>query len=316
MNPHIKFGMLIAASSLFGILCSASAQADGIGVAWVGTSGMAKRVLAGFETRMAALAPDWTIEVNGELADMAALSNSYQDFANRYGGAVILRSNGAKWLAANQPSKPTFIGAANHPPSLGVVKDVEKPEGNITGVTYYLDPLTVLETFTGVKELDSALFIHQEGHPGTAIDRAGYGRACEEMFMSCTFVTTPDSSGVAQAIADNSGFDGIIIGNQAPLFDDRAHFKKALKAAGKTPILGLNSNVPKMGGLAALAADDRKLGAMLADKVSAVMRNGATIAATPVGTDDLPTLFLNSTTQARLQLSIPKQMVEAATIIK
>ena len=315
MKSPIKFGTLLVACSLFGTIASGPANADGIGVTWVGKSGMAKRVLTGFESRMAMIAPDWTIEVKGELADTSALSASYADFAGRYGGTVVLRSNGAKWLAANQPDRPTFIGAANHPPSLGVIKTVEKPEGNVTGVTYYLNPLTVLETFTAVKELDTALFIHQEGHPGSVIDKQGYEPACEDMFMSCTFVTVSDSSGVSQAIADNPGFDGIIIGNQAPLFDDPHDFDKALMAAGKIPILGLNRNVPKLGGLAALAADDRKLGAMLADKVVAVLRDGATIADTPVGTDEIPTLILNRTTQKRLELSIPRQMVEAAEII-
>lgn len=311
-------GNLLKIATLAGVACAlaTTANAEGIGVAWVGKSGMAKRVLAGFEARMSEIAPDMEIVVKRELEDTDQLSGAYGELSDKFGAVVVLRSNGSKWLAKNSASVPTFIGGVNHPPSLGVIENMDSPEGKVTGVTYYLDPLIVLETFSAIKAMDSILFIQQEGHPGSEIDKAGFQSACDELFVTCSFVQIPDSKTLEQTVTDNSGHDGIIIGNQVPLFDDEANFKAAVAAAGQTPILGLNRKISEMGGLATLGADDNKLGGLLADKVVAVMRDGKSIAETPVGTDEQPKLVLNTTTQENLGLNVPAQMVEEAELLQ
>lgn len=296
-------------------LIAGAAMADGIGVTWVGSSGMAKRVLSGFSERMAEAAPDWTIEVNGELADTDALAASFESYAATYGHVVVLRSNGSKWLAGNPPSVPTFIGGENHPPSLGVIENMAAPEGNITGVTYYLDPIVVLETLTAIVPAEKVLFIQQEGHPGSDVDKAGFSLACDDLFLECAFVRIPDSAGLADTIKANEGYGAIVIGNQVPLFDDADNFAAGVEAAGDVPILGLHKQVAALGGLAALAANDRKLGAMLADTVLNVVRDGQAIADTPVGTDTKPTLFLNEATLNTLGLSVPRQMMDVAEVV-
>ena len=99
---------------------------------------MTKRVVKGFEKGMAEMAPDIRIEYHRELASMDSLAQLADKWNKEKDGIVLLRSNAAKWLAKNSPSIPTFIGGCNNPAQLGTIKNLDAPEGTITGVTYFL----------------------------------------------------------------------------------------------------------------------------------------------------------------------------------
>ncbi len=128
--------VLFTATLLFGQASDCAAQ--DIGVAWVGKSGMANRVLAGFEETIKKAGSDIKIEYKKELAGLDDLKATVEAWQKDKKGMVILRSNGAKWLGKNPPQVPTFIGGCNHPVQLGAVKSLDSPEGNITGVTYFI----------------------------------------------------------------------------------------------------------------------------------------------------------------------------------
>lgn len=308
MRRTLSFAAIMA-------LAAGLAHADGAGITWAGKSSMADRVHKGFVERMAEIAPDIAVETRGPLADFDALAAAVTDFHAAYGAAVVLRSNGSEWLAANGAAGPTFIGGGNYPPALGVIQNMAAPEGQITGVTYYLEPVVVLETLSAIKPIETLLILNLTGHPGSAVEQAEFPPACGDLFIECRFVEVAAAAGMAEAIAANADVSAILVGNQTPLFDDAAAFDKALEAAGTVPVFGLTDTVAKRGGLAALGADDVKLGRMLADRYVAVMRGGKTIADTPVGTDDSPVLYLNGATMERLGIEVPRQMLDAAVSV-
>ena len=137
-----------------------AANATDIGVAWAGKSGMAERVTAGFEQGMKELAPDIKIEYQKELGSVDDLAVVAAKWEKEKNGMVLLRSNAAKWLGQNPPTIPTFIGACNNPNQLGAVKNLQAPEGNITGVTYYLPVDSQFEIFQAIiPDLKSLLLV-------------------------------------------------------------------------------------------------------------------------------------------------------------
>ena len=229
----ILLAMLMA---LPAAVCSAAS----VGVAYIGQSGQAERTLAGFNERMREIAPEMTIETRAGLADEDALARTVESMSLRHDGLILVRSNASQWLAANRTTVPTFIAGGNHPPTLGSVLNMDAPEGNVTGVTYFLDHATVMEIFVALapQALTWELFT-QAGHPAAPIDSEGVAEACVAVFISCASTELSAARDLAPAIRASKA-EAFLIGNQAPLYDDPALFAEALEAAGDRPIFSLN----------------------------------------------------------------------------
>ncbi len=78
-----------------GVACAGPTQ---LGLAWFGTSGMAKRVSAGFEKGMKEPAPDVAIEYKKELASEEEFARVVAAWEKEKNGMVLLRSNAATWV--------------------------------------------------------------------------------------------------------------------------------------------------------------------------------------------------------------------------
>lgn len=299
-------------------LVSVSAQyavAKDIGVAWEGKSGMANRVTDGFEKGMKEFAPDIGIEYQKDLPSIEEVAVFASKWQKEKDGMVILRSSGAKWLGNNPPSIPTFIGGCNNPTELGAVKDLQAPEGNITGVTYFLPVDTQFEIFQAViPNLDSVALLLEKGHPSSVIDQEGTKAVCDKLGIKYneTFCASPE-----EAINATKQFKGnvsaIILGNQALLLDNAA---KIVEAAESTPVLAYSANPVKVGALGGFVADDVKLGYLLAQSVTDVLVNGKAVKEVPVKVDPEPKFFINVKTAERLGIEVPYKILETATLIE
>ena len=307
--------MFLALGLLLVSVCPASVFAQDIGVAWSGTSGMTKRVMAGFEQGMQELAPGVKIEVKAELEsidDLAAVAERYQ---KEKAAMLVLRSNGAEWLATHAPSIPTFIGGCSHPGELGAVKNLNAPEGNITGVTYYLPVAAQFEVFQAIlPDLKSVLLLVEKGHPSAAIDQEGTKEACAALGIAYTEKLCETKEDVLAAVQEAQGqVSAIVIGNQAVVFDAT---KSIVAAAGQTPVLAYSAKPVKDGALGGFAADDKKLGYMLAESVVDVLINGKKIVNVPVKIDTDPGFYVNTVTAEKLGIEIPYSILESATLVQ
>ena len=98
----------------------------------------------------------------------------FKEFEASKSGIVFLRSNGAGFLGKASPRIPCFIGGCNDPRALGAVNNPSAPEGNITGVTYYIPFAkrfdTIMKLFPNIKTVGVLL---EKGHPGTPIEQRG-----------------------------------------------------------------------------------------------------------------------------------------------
>ncbi|MCP4574758.1 MAG: hypothetical protein GY846_00520 [Deltaproteobacteria bacterium] len=291
------------------------ANATDIGLAWAGKSGMAKRVTAGFDQGMKELAPDIKIEYQKELPsidDLAVVAGKWEKEKN---GMVLLRSNGAKWLGQNPPAIPTFIGGCNNPKQLGAVKNLQAPEGNITGVTYYLPVDTQFEIFQAIiPDLKSVLLLLGAGNPSAPVDQAATKAVCEKLGIKYEEKLCDTEEDAIKAVEANKGkVSVIIIGNQSLNIDNAENI---VKAAGNTPVLSYSSKPVKVGALGGFVADDKKLGYMLAESVVAVLKNGKAIKAVPVKVDPEPKFYINAKTAEALKIEIPFTILESATVIQ
>lgn len=299
------------------VILSAPLSAAGIeiGLAWVGESGMAKRVNSGFSQGLQELAPEISVEEKKELATLDDLATLVSTWEKEKDGMVLLRSNAAKWLGQHPPAIPTFIGACNHPGQLGAVKNLDAPEGNITGVTYFLPKESQFEIIrTIIPDLNSVLLLVEKGHPSSAIDQEGTRRVCGKLGLNYTEAVCSSVEEAVKAAEDHKGkVSCIIIGNQSLIIDNAG---KIIEAAGQTPVLSYSSKPAKVGALGGFVAEDTKLGYMLAQTVVDVLKKGKSIKDMPVKVDPDPKFYLNAATAERLGIEIPFTILEAATIVE
>ena len=286
-----------------------------LGLAWVGKSGMANRVTTGLETGFKEMLPDAKIEEKKELASTDALAEVVKRWEKEKDGMIILRSNGAEWLGKNPPQIPTFIGGCNHPGQLGAVNQLDSPEGNITGVTYYLPVETQFEIFTAIlPDLKSILLLLEEGHPSSLIDQKGTESVCKKLNIQYAekFVAT-ELEAVQVAKKYKGKVSSIIIGNQAMIMEAA---DKIVAAAGDTPVVSYSNKAVKLGALGGFVADDEKLGYLLAETVRDVLVKGKTVKDVPVKVDPQPNFFVNAKTAQNLGIEIPYTILKSATIIE
>ena len=292
-----------------------AANGADIGVAWAGKSGMANRVTAGFEQGMKELAPDIKIEYQKDLGSVDELAVVAAKWEKEKNGMVLLRSNAAKWLGQNPPAIPTFIGGCNNPNQLGAVKNLQAPEGNITGVTYYLPVDSQFEIFQAIiPDLKSVLLILGKNNPSAVVDQAATKAVCEKLGIKYTEKLCETMEDTIKAVDEYKGkVSVIIIGNQALGIDNAENI---VKAAGNTPVLSYSSKPVKAGALGGFVADDKKLGYMLAESVVAVLKDGKGIKEVAVKVDPEPKFYINAKTAEALKIEIPFTILETATVIQ
>lgn len=301
------------------LLCASLAGAAPlkIGITWMGQSSMAERIQAAFTQTIQKRVPKVDIEfqhVKG-LEDFDAITRIVRRYEKEKDGIVLLRSNGAKWLSQNPVSIPTFIGATNNPKAIGAVKNMDAPQGMITGVTYYLPHEVQFQIFEKLlPKMESVLLLLQKGHASTAVDRKGTRAACEKRGLAYHEKVCESEADSIDAV---NGFkkkvSAIIIGTNSINLDNS---QAIVAAAGKTPVLAYTDKAVKNGALAGYVPDDAKRGQLLAESVYQVLVEKKPIAQVPVKTDPDPRFLLNSQAAEKLGLTIPYSVLRHARILE
>lgn len=313
-NPQKRITQLIAAA-LGTCALAYSALALDVGVAWVGKSGMSNRVEEGMTNKLMQIGPDIKLEVRKELATMDDLKAAIADFEKSKKAMVIIRSSGVEYLTKNPTKIPTFVGGAHDLRALGAVKNLQAPEGNITGVTYALPVDTQFETFMAVlPKMKSVILLTEKGHPSGKIDIDNTDAATKKVGLSFKSIEISSTDEAIAAVKNNIGkTDAFIIGNQAKVFDIG---KAIVQAAGNTPVLSYAEKPISEGAIGGFVPDDRKLGGMLAESIVDVMINKKPISTVPVKVDPKPIFYVNGKSAERLKVEIPFEILQAAKVVE
>lgn len=290
--------------------------AKNIGIAWVGKSSMQDRALKGFLLQMEILKSDFNIEIKKELKSVEELKVLALKWNKEKDGMVLLRSTAAKMLSTTKTDIPTFIGGTNHPIELGAVKNFMKPEGNITGVTYYINKKTTLTMIKIlIPDLKSIMFVGEKGHPSTSLEQKETQELSKEIFHIEYYEYISDNIGsIVEEIKNKKDkVSAIILGNQALVFDNAGVITKA---AGNTPVFAYSKGSISNGALAGYVADDIKLGRELANSVYSILYHNKKIKEVPIKIDKNPIFYVNKSTLKRLNLRIPYRLESKVQYVK
>ena len=285
-----------------------------MGVAYTSYSGMAERVLAGFIDEMKTQRVPMELEYKTGLADLDVLAREVRAFEKTKDAILIMRSTGAGWLAKNPTRIPTFVAACNHPGQLGVIKNMNAPEGNVTGATYYLPRDVQWEIFRAIlPDIHSIFLILEKGHPSSMVDHRETQAICKKLGIDYRyrFCTSLDDA-LATIEKNQHQPDAFVLGTQSLSIDNT---DRMVARFPHLVFLSYSSKQVENGALAGFVANDEILGRKLAISVKDILVDGKPFHQVPVKFDERPKFLLNVLTAERLHIEIPFEILRTATLI-
>lgn len=319
----MKWSRLFSVISLAAFVTAGSiaafAEQTKVVLMWVGKAGMPKRVSTGFIQKMKQIAPNVEIIQYRELKDTEEATRIFKQAEATANGIVFLRSSGAEFLGKLEGNLkvPCFVGACNNPQDLGTVKNLDAPEGMVTGVTYHVPYAkrfdTMLGLFPNVKSV--ALFL-EKGHPASSIDREGTKLECAKRRIAYHEVTASNLDQVRDGAKQLGGKVDLFIMGSVGLVLDNLSTLLAIANQHKTPIFSYAADRAEKGATAELAANDDELGQMLAESVVDVVVNKKPISKVPVKLDPNPDLVINEAMINSLGIKVPEALMSRARLVK
>jgi len=293
-----------------------AAQAKEIAVIWDTKTAMPQNVTMGFLPKLRELAPDLKVNLFRELKDFEEAKRVFHECESKMDGIVFLRSSGAEYLGKINPKVPCFIGACNNPVELGTINNLNAPEGMVTGVTYYIPYAQrldiILSLFPATKSI--ALLV-EKGHPSGPIEQAGTQAECKARGIAYREVVATSLDELVRETRALGKVDLIILTNTRLVMDNVVSLLPIATPMG-IPIFSYADRPVKAGAVAGIAADDRKLGAMLAESVVDVLLKGKPVSQVPVKTDTTPQLTINEPMMQSLGLKFPEAVMKNAAIVR
>ncbi len=304
-------------SPVLGVNSVSFAEQKRVAVMWVGKASMPNEVFIGFLHRQKELAPELAVTLKRELADMPEAERLFKSFEASMDGIIFLRSSGAEFLGKANPTIPCFVGATNSPLELGAIKDLNAPEGKITGVTYdipYTKRFQVIKSlFPNIK---SVALVTEKGHPGGIIDQKETSEECRKLGLTYHDVSGATVQELVDGMKNLAGkVDLFILANNKLVLDNTTNFA-SISYNTKTPLFAYSERPAHNGAVAALVARNEFLGNMLADSVVDVVVKGKPVSKVPVKTDPNPEILINEASMKSLGISFSPAIMEKAGIIK
>jgi putative tryptophan/tyrosine transport system substrate-binding protein len=295
----------------------AVAAAKKIALMWQGKAGMPKRVSMGFLPAIKKLAPGLEVTTKIDIPSMQEAETVFHSFETTMNGIVFLRSNGAEFLAKANAKIPCFIGACNNPQELGVVRNLNQPEGNITGVTYFIPYEKRFQVLRSIfPNVKSICLLLQEGHPASHVDRDGTKAQCEKFRIAYNEIVASNATELLDKTKKIIGnVDMVIISSTAVAIDNAVSIV-GICNVHKITSFSYAEGRAKLGVTAEVSADDEKLGAMLAESVADVVVKGKPVAAVPVKMDPNPQVLINEKSLQTVGIQLPKELPFKVEILK
>ncbi len=294
-----------------------NAESKTVAVMWEGKAEMANRVAMGFLARVRTVAPDIEVKQYRQLKNIQEAQRVFEECESKMDGIVFLRSSGAQFLATVDPKVHCFVGGCNNPAELGVIKNLQAPEGKVTGVTYWIPYEKRFEIIKSLfPNIRSVGLLVEKGHPGGLIEAQGTRDQCNRAGIAYSDVVASDLSTLLDGVKKLAGrVDLIIFPANRLISDNIANLLPVLNAA-KTPTFSYADAPVKSGAVAGVAADDVKLGEILAESVVDVLIRRKPISQVPVKMDPDPKISINEAMMRGLGLKFPEQILKKAEIVR
>ncbi|MGT2711238.1 tryptophan ABC transporter substrate-binding protein [Streptococcus oriscaviae] len=221
----------------------------------------------------------------------------------------------AQGLANASSDLPIIMGAVTDPVGANLLTDLEKPGGNITGVsdqTPVADAIELIQTITPAAKTIGLLYSSNEDNSKAQV--AEFKTAAEAAGYTVLDYAVPSSNEIAATVEVASSKVDVLF---TPVDNTIASaFSTVVGVANKTktPIYTSVEEMVETGGIASVTINQYDLG-LATGKMAANILNGANPATTPVEIFNQGSVVVNKKVAEQLGLTIPESVLEEASRI-
>ncbi|MGB4439843.1 MAG: ABC transporter substrate-binding protein [Sedimentibacter sp.] len=229
---------------------------------------------------------------------------------------VPIATSTAQSAAAATKDIPIVFAASSYPVEAGLVKDLNKPEGNVTGVSDAIDVKLIFDlAFELTPDVKTFGFIYNSGEVNSvaAIEKAK--EYCEEKKIDYVEATITNSSELLQASQSLLGkVDAIFTPTDNTVASAMPVLAAEAMNAGVPVYTGADSMVAD-GGFATVGVDYTILGRQVADMIKRII-DGENISEIPVETLKEYSKIVNTTTAKQLGIELTDDMLKDYQIVE
>jgi putative ABC transport system substrate-binding protein len=229
---------------------------------------------------------------------------------------VPIGTGASQSAAAATKEIPVIFAAVSYPVDAGLVKDVSKPEANVTGVSDAIDVEQIFNlAFELTPDIETFGFIYNTGEPNSASAINKAKEFCDGKgikYVEATITNSSELTQAAQSLVEKA--DAIFtptdntVASAMPILSAEAH------KAGIPVYTGADSMVID-GGFATVGIDYTILGRQVAEIVKKVI-DGVEISNIPAETLSEFTTIVNSTTAKKIGLELSEEQLEIFQIVE
>ncbi|MGM0181891.1 tryptophan ABC transporter substrate-binding protein [Enterococcus sp. AZ102] len=252
---------------------------------------------------------------NGQ-ADQSKLATMSQQLVNKQADALVGIATPAAQALANATSEiPIVLGAVTDPVGANLVKNMEKPGGNITGVS---DKAPIAAQITlATKLLPKAKkmgILYSSAEDNSKYQVAEAKKAAAALGLEVKTYAVPSTNEISQTVQVMGQENDFIY---IPLDNTIANAMPSVVAEANksnTPVIPSVDTMVEQGGLATVGINQFDLGVKTGEMVADVL-NGADPATTPVYTFTKGDTILNLEQAKTLGITIPEAIQKEAKIV-
>ena len=250
------------------------------------------------------------MNAEGDQSKVATMSK--QLVSNGNDVLIGIATPSAQGLAAATKDKPIVMGAITDPVGANLVKNLEKPGGNITGVSDHnpaAQQLELIKKLTPNVKTIGALYSSSEDNSKTQVEE--FKKLAEEAGYKVEEYSVPSTNEIASTMNVMTGkVDAIWIPIDNTIASAFATVVSSNKDA-KKPIYPSATAMVEEGGLASVVVDQHDLG-VATGKMAAKILKGAKPEETPVEIFNQGKSVINKKNAKELGITIPDDILKEA----
>ncbi|MBZ2135191.1 ABC transporter substrate-binding protein [Streptococcus gordonii] len=250
------------------------------------------------------------MNAEGDQSKVATMSK--QLVSNDNDVLIGIATPSAQGLAAATKNKPVVMGAITDPVGANLVKNLEKPGGNITGVSDHnpaKQQLELIKKLTPNVKTIGALYSSSEDNSKTQVEE--FKKLAEEAGYKVEEYSVPSTNEIASTMNVMTGkVDAIWIPIDNTIASAFATVVSSNKDA-KKPIYPSATAMVEKGGLASVVVDQHDLG-VATGKMAAKILKGAKPEETPVEIFNKGKSVINKKNAKELGITVPEDALKEA----
>ncbi|HFU4011416.1 TPA: tryptophan ABC transporter substrate-binding protein [Streptococcus suis] len=251
------------------------------------------------------------MNAEGDQSQVQTMSKKLVDNGNQL--LIGIATPAAQGLANATTELPIIMGAVTDPVGANLVTDLNKPGGNITGVsdqTPVADEIELIKAITPDAKTIGVLYSSNEDNSKSQV--AEFKTAAEAAGYTVIEYAVPSSNEIASTVEVATSKVDVLF---TPVDNTIASaFSTVVSVANKTktPVYTSVEDMVEGGGIASVTLSQYDLG-VATGKMAAKILDGADPATTPVEIFNEGSVVVNKTVADELGLTIPADILESAS---